>query len=141
MNHEGTKTQSWAQREVIPVETEEVASTIVDAAFTVHSTLGPGLLESVYEQCLAYELTERGLQFQRQIVLPIEYKRLRIDGGLRLDMVVEDRMIVEMKAVDKLAPVHMAQILTYMRLTGLRLGFLVNFNVSLIKDGIHRVVL
>jgi GxxExxY protein len=141
MNHEGTQTQSGAQREVIPVETEEVASTIVDAAFTVHLTLGPGLLESVYEQCLAYELTERGLQFQRQIVLPIEYKRLRIDGGLRLDMVVEDRVIVELKAVDKLAPVHMAQILTYMRLTGLRLGFLVNFNVSLIKDGIHRVVL
>ncbi|MCG6947756.1 MAG: GxxExxY protein [Acidobacteria bacterium] len=121
--------------------TEEIATEIVDAAFLVHSTLGPGLLESVYEECLAYELAERGLKFERQLVLPITYKDQRIDGGLRLDFLVEDRIVLEVKAVEALVSVHTSQLLTYMKLGDHRLGFLINFNVSLIKNGIHRYVL
>jgi len=125
----------------IPEETEKVATQIVDAAFSVHSTLGPGLLESVYEQCLALELTERGLRFERQIVLPIKYKQHEIDSGLRLDFLVDDSVVVEIKAVECLVPVHTAQLLTYLKLSGNRLGFLINFNASLIKHGIHRYVM
>ncbi|MEJ2582056.1 MAG: GxxExxY protein [Acidobacteriota bacterium] len=121
--------------------TEEIATEIVDAAFLVHSTLGPGLLESVYEECLTYELAERGLKFERQLVLPITYKDQRIDGGLRLDFLVEDRIVLEVKAVEALVSVHTSQLLTYMKLGDHRLGFLINFNVSLIKNGIHRYVL
>ncbi len=125
----------------IPEETEKVATQIVDAAFSVHSTLGPGLLESVYEQCLALELTERGLRFERQIVLPIKYKQHEIDSGLRLDFLVDDSVVVEIKAVECLVPVHTAQLLTYLKLSGHRLGFLINFNASLIKHGIRRYVM
>ena len=121
--------------------TEEIATEIVDAAFSVHSTLGPGLLESVYEECLAYELSERDLDFERQLVLPITYKDQQIDGGLRLDFLVEDRIVLEVKAVEALVLVHTSQLLTYLKLSGHRLGFLINFNVSLIKNGIHRYVL
>ena len=125
----------------IPEETEKVATQIVDAAFSVHSTLGPGLLESVYEQCLAFELSERGLRFERQLVLPIKYKEHEIDSGLRLDFLVDDSVVVEIKAVECLVPVHTAQLLTYLKLSGHRLGFLINFNASLIKHGIHRYVM
>jgi len=125
----------------IPEETEKVATQIVDAAFSVHSTLGPGLLESVYEQCLAFELSERGLRFERQLVLPIKYKEHKIDSGLRLDFLVDDSVVVEIKAVECLVPVHTAQLLTYLKLSGNRLGFLINFNASLIKHGIHRYVM
>ena len=125
----------------IPEETEKVATQIVDAAFSVHSTLGPGLLESVYEQCLAFELSERGLRFERQLVLPIKYKEHKIDSGLRLDFLVDDSVVVEIKAVECLVPVHTAQLLTYLKLSGHRLGFLINFNASLIKHGIHRYVM
>ena len=125
----------------IPEETEKVATQIVDAAFSVHSTLGPGLLESVYEQCLAFEFSERGLGFERQLVLPINYKEHEIDSGLRLDFLVDDSIVVEIKAVECLVPVHTAQLLTYLKLSGHRLGFLINFNASLIKHGIHRYVM
>ncbi len=125
----------------IPEETEKVATQIVDAAFSVHSTLGPGLLESVYEQCLAFELSERGLRFERQLVLPIKYKEHKIDSELRLDFLVDDSVVVEIKAVECLVPVHTAQLLTYLKLSGHRLGFLINFNASLIKQGIHRYVM
>jgi GxxExxY protein len=125
----------------IPEETEEVATQIVDAAFSVHSTLGPGLLESVYEKCLAFEFSERGLGFEHQLVMPIKYKDHEIDSGLRLDFLVEDSVVVEIKAVDCLVPVHTAQLLTYLKLSGHRLGFLINFNASLIKHGIHRYVM
>ena len=121
--------------------TEEIATEIVDAAFSVHSTLGAGLLESVYEECLAFELAERNMSFERQLVLPINYKGHRIDTGLRLDFLVEDRVVLEIKAVEALVSIHTSQLLTYMKLGGYRLGFLVNFNVSLIKNGIHRYVL
>jgi GxxExxY protein len=127
--------------EPIAPETERVASAIIDSAFKVHRTLGPGLLESVYELCLAHELRQRGLSVETQVSLPIIYEGLRIEGGLRLDVVVEKLVIIEIKAVEKMIPVFDAQLLTYLKLTGLRLGLLINFNVPLIKDGIKRIVL
>jgi len=125
----------------LSARTEEIATEIVDAAFSVHSALGPGLLESVYEECLAFELSERDLSFERQLVLPINYKDHKIDTGLRLDFLVEDQIVLEIKAVEALVSVHTSQLLTYMKLGGCRLGFLMNFNVALIKNGIHRYVL
>jgi GxxExxY protein len=107
----------------------------------VHTTLGPGLLESVYEVCLLHELQKRGLKAERQVLLPVVYDGLRLDSGLRLDLVVENRVVVELKAVDTLLPVHKAQMLTYLKLSGHRLGLLINFNSILIKDGIHRIAL
>src|SRR3954471_1681514 len=121
--------------------TERTAKAIVDSAFKIHRTLGPGLLESVYETCLVHELTLRGHALQRQLVIPILYEGLRLEGGLRLDLVVDDCVIVEIKAVDRDMPVFTAQLLSYLRLTNKRLGLLINFSVVLIKDGIKRVVL
>jgi GxxExxY protein len=125
----------------LPRRTEELATELVDAAYSVHSELGPGLLESVYERCLCHELSLRGIQFEQQVVLPIAYKDLVIDGGLRLDLIVERHIVVELKAVEKIITVHRAQILTYMKLAGYRLGFLINFNVPRIKQGIERLIL
>lgn len=113
----------------------------VDAAFKVHQTLGPGLLESVYEICLCHELKKADLAFQHQVSLPVVYDGLRLDAGMRLDVVVEESVIIELKAVEQLLPIHKAQLLTYLKLTGIRLGLLINFNVSLIKNGIQRVIL
>jgi len=124
----------------IPEQTEKIAKIIIDSVYRVHSSLGPGLLESVYETCLSYELEKRGLVFQSQLHLPVKYDDIVIDAGLRIDLMVEESVIVELKAVDKILPVHKAQILTYMKLTETRLGFLINFNVPLIKDGIDRIV-
>ena len=137
MNHQDTK----APREPIPKETDEVASKIVDAAFAVHRALGPGLLESVYEVCLLHELNKRGLKAERQVLLPVLYDNLRLDAGLRLDLVVEKRVVVELKAVEILLPVHKAQLLTYLKLSGHRLGLLVNFNSALLKQGMQRIAL
>ena len=137
MNHEDTKTL----REPIPVAVERVAKQVVDASFTVHSALGAGLLESVYEVCLAYELTKRGLKAERQLALPVVYDNVHLEAGFRLDLVVERCVVVELKAVDTLLPVHTAQLLTYLKLSKYRLGFLINFNVPLIKDGIKRLAL
>ena len=128
-------------RSPIPLETDEVAKHAVDSAFAVPRTLGPGLLESVYEVCLAHELTKRGLKIERQVMLPVVYDEIRLDAGLRLDMVVEDCLVVELKAIESLLPIHKAQLLTYLKLSGYRLGLLINFNVLLIKDGIQRVIL
>ncbi len=125
----------------LPRGTEKLATELVDAAYAVHSELGPGLLESVYERCLCHELSLRGIEFERQVVLPIAFKDLVIDGGLRLDLIMDRQIIVELKAVEKIITVHRAQILTYMKLAGYRLGFLVNFNVPRIKDGIERLIL
>jgi GxxExxY protein len=127
--------------EAIPRDVEICARSIVDSAFRVHSSLGPGLIESVYEACLVHELTKRGIGVERQVSIPIIYDGERIDGGLRLDLRVERSVIVEVKAVEKLLPVHDAQLLTYLKLTKLRLGLLINFNVPLIKDGIRRMAL
>jgi len=133
--------QNEQRREPIPKELNDVSGAIVDAAVRVHSTLGPGLLESVYEVCLEHELKKRGLEVKRQLLLPVVYEGVRLDAGLRLDMLVEDCVIVELKAVEQMGPVFDAQLLTYLKLTELRLGLLINFNVPVIKDGIKRVVL
>ena len=109
--------------------------------FAVHSTLGPGLLENVYEVCLAYELETRKLKVVRQLTLPVVYNDVRLDAGLRLDLLVDDCVVVELKAVETLLAVHTAQVLTYLKLSGHRLGLLVNFNVPIIKEGIKRIVL
>ena len=137
MDYRGIK----VPKEPIPVATNAVAARVVDAAFAVHSALGPGLLESVYEACLAHELTKRGVKVQQQVVLPVLYDGIRLDAGLRLDLLAGECVVVELKAVDALQPVHTAQLLTYLKLTGHRLGLLINFNVPLIKHGIHRVAL
>ena len=120
---------------------ERVAREIVDAAFKVHTTLGPGLLESVYSICLAHELRTRGLLVERELKLPIVYDGVTLEAGLRIDLLVAGCVIVESKAVERMIPVFEAQVLTYLRLTGHTLGLLINFNVPLIKDGIKRVIL
>ncbi len=118
----------------------EVARLVVDAAYEVHTALGPGLLESVYETVLAYELRQRGLTVIRQAPVPLVYEELSFDEGFRADLVVSDKVIVELKSVEKIAPVHKKQLLTYLRLADKRLGLLINFGEALIKDGITRVV-
>ena len=120
---------------------ESIAGKIVDAAFTVHKLLGPGLLERVYEVCFCHELSKRKLKLQRQVDLPITYDGMIFDEGLRLDVFVEELIICELKAVDEMNPVWKAQILSHLRLTGKRLGFLINFNVPFIKNGINRIIL
>src|SRR6266699_1264858 len=117
-----------------------IAKEIVDAAFRIHTTLGPGLLESVYETVLGYELDRRGLRIVRQQPIPVVYDSIRIDTGFRADLIVEDKVIVEVKSVELLAAVHKKQLLTYLRLADKRLGLLINFHVALIKAGISRVV-
>jgi GxxExxY protein len=119
-------------------EHDLVARQIVDAAFTVHSSLGPGLLETVYEQCLACELEARDIACQRQVALPVQYRNKRIDAGYRMDLVVGGLVVVEVKAAEKILPVHEAQLATYLKLSGYQIGLLINFNVVLIKYGIKR---
>ena len=118
----------------------EISGQIVDAAIKVHTALGPGLLESAYQGCLAYELRKRGLKVEVQLGLPVVYDDVNIEVGYRIDLLVEDRVIVELKSVDKIAPIHQAQLLTYLRLSDKRLGLLINFNVLHLKDGIKRMV-
>jgi GxxExxY protein len=122
-------------------EEERIAKAIVAAAYAVHSALGPGLLENVYEVCFCHELSKRGLSLRRQVVLPIVYDGITFNEGLRLDVLVEELVICELKAVETMHPVFLAQLLTQLKLTEKRLGFLINFNVPLIKRGIKRVVL
>ena len=117
-----------------------IGKSIVESAFEVHKKLGPGLLERVYEVCLAYEIQKRGLNVRRQIDIPIKYDEIKFDEGLRLDLLVEGSVIVEIKAVELVNPVWTAQVLSHLRLTGLRLGYLINFDVVLIKDGIKRMI-
>lgn len=119
---------------------EEIGKEIVDSAFQVHSNLGPGLLESSYQACLSYELESRGLSVESEVELPLVYKGKEIKVGYRLDLLVEQQIIIELKAVDLLRPIHQAQLLTYLKLTRCSLGYLINFNVSLIKDGLRRIV-
>jgi GxxExxY protein len=106
----------------------------------VHTTLGPGLLESVYEEVLCFEINERGLKFERQKGIPVIYNHIKMELGFRADIIVENKVIIEIKSIDAIAPVHTKQLLTYLKLTGLKLGLLVNFNEALIKDGIKRIV-
>ena len=118
----------------------KIAKLVVDAAYHVHTKLGPGLLESVYEVVLAHEIQKRGLAAERQVSIPIQYDGLAFDEGFRADMVVEDSVILELKSVESVAPVHKKQLLTYLRLTNKKLGLLINFGAPLIKKGIFRVV-
>ena len=127
--------------DVLDAETERIAKIIVDSAYRVHSALGPGLLESVYEHCLVVELVARGLKVERQVVVPIIYRDTQIEPGLRLDLLVEGKIVIENKSVEKIIPLHESQIITYLKLSNKRLGFLVNFNVVYIKDGIKRIIL
>ncbi|MBI4750000.1 MAG: GxxExxY protein [Acidobacteria bacterium] len=118
----------------------EISGAIVDAAMKVHSQLGPGLLESAYEKCLLYELHKRGLEAQAQVEVPVLYDEIKIDAGFRLDLLVENTVIVELKAVEAVLPIHHAQILTYLKLSGKPIGLLINFNVPHLRDGIKRFV-
>jgi GxxExxY protein len=120
---------------------DKIARQIVDAAFKVHYKLGPGLLEQIYETCLIKELSRKSLKVSRQVPVPVVYDGEELELGFRLDLLVEDKVIVELKAVEALLPVHQAQVLTYLKLSGKRLGFLINFNVSLIRNGIKRIAL
>jgi GxxExxY protein len=121
---------------------ETIGHDVVDASVKVHKAMGPGLLESVYEECLTYELSvNRGLKVQRQIELPVRYDGVALQSKLRLDMLINDLVIVEVKAVDVLLPIHEAQLITYLRLSGVRLGYIINFNTPLVKQGIKRMVL
>ncbi|MDR9365795.1 MAG: GxxExxY protein [Balneolaceae bacterium] len=125
----------------IPDETEEIGSQIVDSAYRVHKKLGPGLLEKIYEACLTHELRKRELDVQRQVSIPIQYDDLEFDEGFVADIIVEDRVIIELKAVDQINPVWKAQILSHLKLTKRRLGYLINFNTINIGKGINRLVL
>jgi len=127
--------------EPIPDDVEALGAKAVEAAFRVHRTLGPGLLESVYETCVCHELAKQGVPFERQVDVPVVYDGIRLETGLRLDVWVGRSIVLELKAVEELKPLHQAQLLTYMKLTDSRLGFLVNFNVAKLKDGITRMVL
>ncbi|MBV6451373.1 MAG: hypothetical protein MHPDNHAH_02106 [Anaerolineales bacterium] len=123
------------------IDIEAIGKDIVDAAFQIHKQFGPGLLESAYQECHVYELRKRGRIVQSELVLPIEYDGQQFDKGYRIDELVDDLVIVENKAVDEIHPIFMAQLLTYMRLKNVKLGFLINWNVKLMKNGIQRVVL
>jgi GxxExxY protein len=122
------------------MDREEIFKKVLDCAFEVHKTLGPGLLESTYEECLMFELQIAGFKVERQKALAINYKGLFLESAYRIDLLVEDQIIIELKAVEEVTNVHLAQILTYLKLSGCRLGLLVNFNVKLLKDGIKRVI-
>ena len=117
----------------------DLSEQIIGAAIDVHRELGPGLLESAYEECLSYELIQRGLKYERQVPLPVVYKLVRLDCGYRLDFVVENQIVLELKTVEKLLPVHEAQLLTYLRLSGLHLGLLLNFNEATLRAGVKRI--
>jgi GxxExxY protein len=120
---------------------DAIGKEIVDAAFKIHKALGPGLLESIYKKCMIHELTKRGLRVRWEVDVPIVYDGMRLDSGLRLDLLVEEQVIVELKAVEKMVPVFEAQLLSHLKLAQCRLGFLINFNVPLIRDGIKRMML
>ncbi len=136
MNHEGHKGHKGLDARI-----EAAGRHVIDAGLKVHRILGPGLLESAYETCLAFELESRGLGVVRQLPLPVVYEGRRLDAGYRLDLLIEDCVIVEVKAVEALSRLHEAQIMTYLRLSQLRLGYLMNFNVPLFRQGVRRFVL
>ncbi|MGH8024005.1 MAG: GxxExxY protein [Limisphaerales bacterium] len=146
MNSEETMEQSAAmdrldwKRVRIPADVEHLAKVVVDAAFTVHVELGPGLLENAYEACLSWELECRGIKYQRQVPVPFQYRGASVEIGYRADFLIGEKLLLELKAVDELIPIHTAQVITYLRLKRLPLGLLINFNEKLIKDGIRRIL-
>jgi len=123
------------------MDINEITETIIGAAIDVHRALGPGLLESAYEQCLCHELSLRNISFERQRQLPVKYKGILLDCGYRIDVLVLNQVVVELKAIDKLAPIHEAQLITHLRLGGWQVGLLINFNVTVLVDGIRRRVM
>ena len=125
----------------VPPNVEKTGKSVLDAAFKVHTALGPGLLESVYETCTAFELAQSGLRALTQAALPVTYRGIKMDAGLRPDLIVEDCVIVEFKSVETMHPIYDAQLITYLKLTGIRLGFLINFHVPLMKEGLKRMIL
>ena len=129
MNRRDAETQSF----------NELTEQVIGACIEIHRQLGPGLLESAYEECLCYELSTLGIRFERQKPLPVNYKSVNLDCGYRLDLVVEGKIVLELKTVEHLLPIHEAQLLTYLKLSGLTLGLLINFNVPVLKDGIKRI--
>jgi GxxExxY protein len=140
MNHRGAE----AQRKNLMVMEEPwdpLTQQVIGAAIEVHRVLGPGLLESAYEECLCLELSLRGIPFHRQVPLPIAYKGVTLECGYRMDLVVPERLVIEVKTVEKILSVHEAQLLTYLRLSGIKTGLLINFHTAMIKDGIRRMVL
>jgi GxxExxY protein len=139
--HKDSKTQSDYNYSPLSDFEEELAGKIVNAAYNVHSKLGPGLIERIYETCFCYELSKSGLKFKRQVSLPINYDSITLESGLKLDVLVEDKIICELKAVESMLPVFDAQLLTYMKLAKKRPGFLINFNVPLIKNGMKRKII
>lgn len=126
--------------EPLSAKTEAVGRAVVDACLQVHRALGPGLLESAYELCLTHELERRGLAVARQVALPLNFGDIRLEAGYRIDLLVEDLVIIEVKALECVSPIHHAQLLTYLKLSNRRLGFLVNFNVTMMKQGLYRKV-
>jgi GxxExxY protein len=132
MNHRDTESTEG--------ERDELTGTVIGAAIEVHRALGPGLLESAYEECLCHELSVRKISFRRQVPQPVSYKGVKLECGYRLDLVVEERLVVEVKAVDALHPIHTAQLLTYLKLSGHRVGLLLNFHSTVLKDGLKRLV-
>jgi GxxExxY protein len=122
------------------MEINQLTERVIGACIEIHKTLGPGLLESAYEECLCHELRLAGLRFERQKPLPVAYKGVQLDCGYRLDVVVENKVVVELKSVDVLAPIHEAQLLTYLKLSGLTVGLLINFNVPVLRRGVKRIV-
>lgn len=120
---------------------DPLSGKVIELAIEVHRELGPGLLEDVYEECLCYELSQAGMAFQRQLPLPVRYKQVRLDCGYKLDVVVEQKLVLELKTVEKLLPIHDAQILTYLKISGIKTGLLMNFCTPLLKDGLKRFVL
>ena len=120
---------------------DRITEKVIGAAIAVHRELGPGLLESAYEACLAFELAELGLTVERQKALPVRYRGVKVDCGYRIDLLVEGKVIIELKAVERLEPIHEAQLLSYLKLSGCKVGLLINFNVRVLKDGVRRLVL
>ena len=141
MNHRGTETQRRQEKKEENMdERDPLTAEVIGAAIEVHRELGPGLLESVYEVCLCRELALKGIAYQRQAPLHIVYKGERLDADLRIDILLPGKLILELKAVEKILPVHEAQLMTYLRLTGIHVGLLLNFNVPVLKNGIKRLV-
>ncbi len=141
MNHEGAKASKESRSQGLKARAEKASREVVDAALKIHRYLGPGLLESAYEACLVHECRKRGLAVSSQVVVPVEYDGIKLDQAFRLDLLIEESLIVELKAVDAILPIHEAQILSYLKLTGCHLGLILNFHSPLMKNGIRRFIL
>jgi GxxExxY protein len=141
LNHRGTEAQRKTNLVEIIRDKDPLTKIVIGSAIEVHRHLGPGLLESVYEECLCHELSTLGIEFERQVQLPLEYKGVSLEYGLRLDILIPGKLVIELKTVEKIMPIHEAQLLTYLKLASIPTGLLINFNVPVLRDGIRRMVL